>query len=94
MICCLGLFAGFAVGSAIGGPWTIIAPATGFGLGLAADMKLMGSYRKKTGSSGSHGGGCCGGGHMDGKKAESRLKDTDHKGQDGQIEGNIQEKRI
>lgn len=75
MICCLGLFAGIAVGSAIGGPWTFIAPATGFGLGLMADTKLMRGHHKNNGSDGSHGDGCCGSGHMSGKVAESRLED-------------------
>jgi hypothetical protein len=41
MICCLGLFAGVYVGSMLGGPWTIIAPILGFGLGLVGDSKLM-----------------------------------------------------
>ncbi len=27
----------------LGGPWTIIAPMLGFGLGLVGDSKLMGS---------------------------------------------------
>lgn len=43
MICCLGLFAGVYVGSMLGGPWTIIAPIVGFGLGLVGDSKLMGN---------------------------------------------------
>ncbi len=43
MICCLGLFAGVYVGSMLGGPWTIIAPMLGFGLGLVGDSKLMGN---------------------------------------------------
>ncbi len=42
MICCIGLFAGIYVGSLLGGPWTIIAPILGFGLGLVGDSKLMG----------------------------------------------------
>ena len=41
MLCCLGIFIGFALGSALGGPFTYLAPALGFGLGLLADMKLM-----------------------------------------------------
>lgn len=41
MMCCIGLFAGLAIGAAMGGPWIFIAPAAGFGLGLVADMKLM-----------------------------------------------------
>lgn len=43
MICCLGLFAGVYVGSMLGGPWTIIAPMLGFGLGLVGESKLMGN---------------------------------------------------
>jgi hypothetical protein len=42
VICCLGLFAGVYVGSILGGPWIIIAPILGFGLGLVGDSKLMG----------------------------------------------------
>ena len=75
MICCLGLFAGLAAGSAIGGPWTFIAPAAGFGVGLVADMKLMRGRHENNGSDGSHGGGCCGVGHMGREGTESRLKD-------------------
>jgi hypothetical protein len=30
-----------AVGQSLGGPWTYIAPAAGFGIGLVADMKFM-----------------------------------------------------
>jgi hypothetical protein len=41
MLCCLGLFGGLAVGQSLGGPWTVVAPAAGFAVGLAADMKLM-----------------------------------------------------
>ena len=76
MICCIGFFAGLAVGSAMGGPFTFIAPATGFGLGLMADMKLMGGHHKNNGSDGSHGGGCCAGEHRSEEGAESRLKDS------------------
>lgn len=54
MLCCLGLLVGFALGSMVGGPWTLIIPALGFGLGLIGDMKLM---------RGRHG-GCCGGTHQ------------------------------
>jgi len=61
MLCCLGLFAGYAVGSMLGGPWTSIGPALGFGLGLIGDMKLLGG---RHGTHGNLGGGCCGGGHM------------------------------
>lgn len=41
MLCCVGLFGGLAVGQALGGPWTVIAPVAGFGIGFIADMKLM-----------------------------------------------------
>jgi hypothetical protein len=41
MLCCVGLFGGLAVGQSLGGPWTLIAPAAGFGIGFLADMKLM-----------------------------------------------------
>ena len=41
MFCCVGLIGGVAVGQYLGGPWTYIAPAAGFGIGLAADMKFM-----------------------------------------------------
>jgi len=61
MLCCLGLFVGFALGSSLGGPWTLIAPAIGFGLGLVGDAKLM---RRSHGGHGGLGGGCCGGGHV------------------------------
>lgn len=48
MLCCVGLIGGLAVGQSLGGPWTYIAPAAGFGIGLLADMKFM---------KGMHGGG-------------------------------------
>ena len=41
MLCCVGLIGGLAVGQYLGGPWTLIAPATGFGVGFVGDMKLM-----------------------------------------------------
>ena len=41
MLCCVGLFGGMAVGQSMGGSWTYIAPAAGFGIGLVADMKFM-----------------------------------------------------
>ena len=47
MLCCVGLIGGFAVGQSLGGPWTIIAPAAGFGIGLVADMKFMKGHHKK-----------------------------------------------
>jgi len=47
MLCCAGLIGGYVVGQSLGGPWTIIAPAAGFGIGLAADMKFMKGHHKK-----------------------------------------------
>jgi len=41
MFCCLGLVAGFTVGSVLGGPWALIAPTAGFGLGLIGDFTLI-----------------------------------------------------
>lgn len=41
MLCCLGLVAGFAVGSVLGGPWALIAPAAGLGLGLIGDLTVI-----------------------------------------------------
>ncbi|HKB53114.1 MAG TPA: hypothetical protein VKD22_03885 [Ramlibacter sp.] len=41
MLCCVGLFAGLAVGQSLGGPWSVIAPAAGFGIGFVADSVLM-----------------------------------------------------
>lgn len=41
MLCCVGLFGGLYVGQTLGGPWTVVAPAAGFGLGLIGDMKYM-----------------------------------------------------
>ena len=49
MLCCVGLIGGYVVGQSLGGPWTIIAPAAGFGIGLVADMKFMHGHHKKTG---------------------------------------------
>jgi len=47
MLCCVGLIGGMAVGQSLGGPWTFIAPAAGFGIGLVADMKFMHGHHKK-----------------------------------------------
>jgi hypothetical protein len=47
MLCCVGLVGGLAVGQSLGGPWTFIAPAAGFGIGLVADMKFMKGHHKK-----------------------------------------------
>ncbi len=41
MLCCFGLFLGYAVGSWLGGPWTLIGPASGFIMGFIGDMKLL-----------------------------------------------------
>jgi hypothetical protein len=41
MLCCAGLIGGLYVGQSLGGPWTVIAPAAGFGIGLLGDMKFM-----------------------------------------------------
>lgn len=41
MLCCVGLLGGVAVGQYLGGPWTVVAPAAGFAIGFAADMKFM-----------------------------------------------------
>jgi hypothetical protein len=41
MLCCAGLIGGLYVGQYLGGPWTFIAPATGFGVGLLGDIKIM-----------------------------------------------------
>ncbi len=46
MFCCVGIVGGAAVGQALGGPWTVIAPAAGFGIGLVADMKMMRGQQK------------------------------------------------
>lgn len=50
MLCCVGLIGGLAVGQSLGGPWTYIAPAAGFGIGLLADMKFMKGMHGKGGS--------------------------------------------
>ena len=47
MLCCVGLIGGFVVGQSLGGPWTVIAPAAGFGIGLAADLKFMKGHHEK-----------------------------------------------
>ncbi len=71
MLCCVGLFGGLAVGQAMGGAWTFVAPAAGFGAGLLADMKLMKGHHGSRGAApgagatesaapGGHG-ACCGG---------------------------------
>ena len=46
MFCCVGLIGGSAVGQVLGGPWTVIAPAAGFAIGLVADMKFMKGMHK------------------------------------------------
>jgi len=47
MLCCVGLIGGMAIGQSLGGPWTYIAPAAGFGIGLVGDMKFMKGMHKK-----------------------------------------------
>lgn len=47
MLCCVGLISGMSVGQSMGGPWTYIAPAVGFGVGFLGDMKFMGHMHKK-----------------------------------------------
>ncbi|MGH8222147.1 MAG: hypothetical protein ACREQZ_04155 [Woeseiaceae bacterium] len=37
------------MGQALGGPWTFIGPAAGFGIGLVGDMKMMKHFHKKAG---------------------------------------------
>ncbi len=72
MLCYLGLFAGLAVGRALGEPWTFIAPAVGFGLGLVGDTKVMhGSH----GGHGGVGGHCGGGGHVHDEEVEEAVRD-------------------
>ena len=50
MLCCVGLIGGSVVGQAMGGPWTFIGPAAGFGLGLVADIKVMKGLHRKAGA--------------------------------------------
>ena len=38
---------GLGRGAVFGGPWTYIAPAVGFGIGLVGDMKLMKGLHNK-----------------------------------------------
>ncbi len=47
MLCCVGLLAGAAAGQYLGGPWTYVAPAAGFAIGLAADIKLGACFHGK-----------------------------------------------
>jgi len=75
MLCCLGFFAGMAAGSAMGGPWTFIAPAAGFGLGLVGDMRLMRGRRKNNGGQENYRTSCCGNRDMDGEGTASLPKD-------------------
>lgn len=49
MLCCVGLVGGGVVGQALGGPWTFIGPAAGFGIGLLVDMKMMKRVIQKAG---------------------------------------------
>ncbi len=41
MLCCLGLVAGFAIGSVLGGPWALVSPLAGLGFGLIGDFALI-----------------------------------------------------
>jgi len=72
MLCCFGLFLGYAVGSMLGGPWTIIGPISGFILGLIGDMRLLRGYHKHHGG---YGGGCCEGWFRQHDDAEDSAKD-------------------
>jgi len=47
MLCCAGLIGGLALGQALGGLWTVIAPAAGFAMGVAADVRFMHRHRQK-----------------------------------------------
>lgn len=49
MLCCVGLVGGLVVGQSLGGPWIIAAPAAGFAIGLAADMKFMKGHHGQMG---------------------------------------------
>lgn len=49
MLCCVGLIGGLAVGQSLGGPWIVVAPAAGFAIGLAADLKFMKGLHKHAG---------------------------------------------
>ncbi len=72
MLCCLGLFVGFVIGSLLGGPWSFIIPAIGFILGFIGDTRLSRGFHKGHGGSGI---GCCGSSHMRSEKTEKRAKD-------------------
>jgi len=79
MLCCVGLIGGFAVGQSLGGPWTFIAPAAGFGIGLIADMKLMKGFhghggRPDTGSQAKKDTGPVGGAAADPGNAEQQAE--------------------
>ena len=47
MLCCVGLIGGMAVGQYLGGPWTVIAPAAGFAIGLVGDMRFMKGFHNR-----------------------------------------------
>lgn len=49
MICCIGLIIGLMIGLSLGGIWTFVMPAIGFGVGLLIDRKLY--MRSHTGNS-------------------------------------------
>lgn len=71
MLCCMGLFGGYALGSILGGPWIFIGPVVGFGLGFVGDMKLMHSRKGHK----SFGLSCCGSGHEHNENNEKFSKD-------------------
>ena len=50
MLCCVGLIGGSVVGQALGGSWTFIGPAAGFGIGLVGDIKMMKGLHRKAGA--------------------------------------------
>jgi len=69
MLCCLGLLVGLAAGSMLGGPWTLITPAMGFGLGLIGDVRLALNYHE------GHRRGYCGDSYELREKTEKSAKD-------------------
>jgi len=74
MLCCVGLIGGVAVGQSLGGPWTFIAPAAGFGIGLGADLIFMHGTRKKAEIRTKHVTGSVRGIEVDGIKAGHQVQ--------------------
>jgi YHS domain-containing protein len=72
MLCCLGLFAGSAIGAVFGGSWAFIGPGVGFVVGLIGDTKLLPRFFK---GHGGHAGGCHGSGHVQQEEADGTAKD-------------------